>query len=722
MNQPTILAVTSLLPEKLISVLRYAKDELAPFPGRGTMALNLIVPCAIVLLVSMGFRIPYVSLSIIVVFFVVQSNLTLTRIVGVVIFIVAIVGTGANLLLLKYTYDYHALRLLSASVMVFFGIYAMRVSKLGIVFYALSLEPLYVQSFADMTSMSQYLLEQCFWSTFAVLYPVVVVLLVNSYLFPSNAIQYLHDEVRRQLALISGRLAYLAGEVDNSEIKLNPKQLAQSAATLQKLSKFAAIGDKGPYAMKVYRQAVVAAVAHLLQITNSLSDTDRLNCPAGQSVTRHLGLQMQALGDSFFEGKTYSSHWAPIPDEQAIFNEHPHLLEIRRTLLALDSIGTSPEQEGKAESPKGALIVPDIRTNPNYVRYALKVTLSCIAAYIFYNAVAWPGIHTVMITCAVIAFPTLGATMHKGSLRIAGGVLGSIAALVINIFIFPHIDGIMGLLLAVMPVIAISAWIAAGSERIAYIGAQTVVTLSLALFEGFGPSNNLVEIRDRIIGILLGVLLMHFVFTYIWSESVSGDLRRKFTSQFHKLAALIRSSVSMKEAATHERQNQYLQQYLDCWSQVEECDRLLLNLRLERDYSENGKNQHLVRGAENMLARSRDILLAQDAFRTQANRFADGEGDLAKEIQTLRAQSADFCETYAKGIESGESQSSEARQDLDVTCRNLARLAHRQGADQYLLSSAQHLARSLAALPTWAQTNDDTVESQPLANASQNIS
>ena len=46
-----------------------------------------------------------------------------------------------------------------------------------------------------------------------------------------------------------------------------------------------------------------------------------------------------------------------------------------------------------------------------------------------------------------------------------------------------------------LPVLALAAWIAAGSERIAYAGIQIGFTFALAFLSWFAPLTNLTELR-----------------------------------------------------------------------------------------------------------------------------------------------------------------------------------------------------------------------------------
>lgn len=80
------------------------------------------------------------------------------------------------------------------------------------------------------------------------------------------------------------------------------------------------------------------------------------------------------------------------------------------------------------------------------------------------------GIHTIMLSCIIVAQSSLGSTAHRGLLRVIGAVLGSLAALLMVILVMPHIESVVGLLAMSLPIIGLGAWIYAGSEKISYAG------------------------------------------------------------------------------------------------------------------------------------------------------------------------------------------------------------------------------------------------------------
>jgi uncharacterized membrane protein YccC len=167
--------------------------------------------------------------------------------------------------------------------------------------------------------------------------------------------------------------------------------------------------------------------------------------------------------------------------------------------------------------PKG-LFKPDAFTNPAHVQFALKVTFSAMFCYLLYTGIDWTGIHTAFITCIFIALESTEATLYKGMLRIVGCVIGGVFALFSIIFLIPHMETIASLIVLVAAVSTIAGWIATGSERISYAGFQIAFAFFLSMFQGYAPDTDLDKIRDRVVGILIGIAVTTVVFHYIWPE------------------------------------------------------------------------------------------------------------------------------------------------------------------------------------------------------------
>ena len=176
-----------------------------------------------------------------------------------------------------------------------------------------------------------------------------------------------------------------------------------------------------------------------------------------------------------------------------------------------------PKAAEHPPKPKG-LFVPDAFTNPAHVHFALKVTFAAMFCYIVYEAIDWSGIHTAFITCTFIALESTEATLYKGTLRIVGCVVGGALALFSIVFLMPHMETIASLVVLVACAAAIAGWVAAGSERISYAGLQLAFAFFYSVFQGYAPDTDLDNVRNRVVGILFGLVVTGLVFQYIWPE------------------------------------------------------------------------------------------------------------------------------------------------------------------------------------------------------------
>ena len=196
-------------------------------------------------------------------------------------------------------------------------------------------------------------------------------------------------------------------------------------------------------------------------------------------------------------------------------------------VLTLLFLPDSAEPTEHPPKPKG-LFKPDAFTNPAHVQFALKVTLAAMFCYIVYAAIDWYGIHTALITCTFIALESTEATLYKGTLRIVGCVIGGALALFTIVFLMPHMETIVSLVLVVAFACAIASWVGTGSERISYAGLQIAFAFFYGVFQGYAPDTDLDHVRDRVVGILFGLIVTGLVFHYIWPER--ARVERRITS------------------------------------------------------------------------------------------------------------------------------------------------------------------------------------------------
>src|SRR4029077_20960491 len=221
-------------------------------------------------------------------------------------------------------------------------------------------------------------------------------------------------------------------------------------------------------------------------------------------------------------------------------------------VLNLSFLPDTPKPAEHRSKPK-SLFVPDAFTNPAHVHFALKVTFAAMFCYIVYEGIDWSGIHTAFITCTFIALESTGATLHKGVLRMGGCIIGGALALFTIVFLMPHMVTIASLVVVVAGASAIAGWVAAGSEMISYPGLQIAFAFVYSVFQGYAPDTDLDNVRNRVVGILFGLIVTGLVFRYIWPEHTIDRLRDALRQALRQLARLLeipRPDTSVEKAKT----------------------------------------------------------------------------------------------------------------------------------------------------------------------------
>jgi uncharacterized membrane protein YgaE (UPF0421/DUF939 family) len=172
--------------------------------------------------------------------------------------------------------------------------------------------------------------------------------------------------------------------------------------------------------------------------------------------------------------------------------------------------------------PKKSMLAPDAFTNPAHVHFALKVTIAAMACYIIYTGLNWPGIHTAFITVCFISLESTGAMLHKGALRLAGCAAGGLIGFCSIMYLVPYMESITSLVFLVAAVTLLAGWVAAGSQRIAYAGLQIALAFYMCILQSFEPDTDFTKIRDRLVGVVLGIVMTTLAYRFLWPEDEAG--------------------------------------------------------------------------------------------------------------------------------------------------------------------------------------------------------
>lgn len=598
------------LSQRTCALGRFLREELTEArPGRVAQATQLGSLSLVVVFISMTLNVPLAAVSLIVLFYGVQSNAFFTRVVCVLFVIANIVDTGSLLLVLKFAYGYPLVRIVAASALLFFSMFMIRTNKLGLMFFAVALVAAYGQTIPDSVDFPELAVRALLWAGAAGLYVVLLMAIVCGYLFPARPFPQLQRELQRQLLDATTRLgsvASAAGQVGGSSAAIDAR-IEKDALALNKLDAFAGQDDAGYRAMRGYWQACIAVVSYLRAVTHAQAVSRAGASNGGRALCAHVQREVTALREAVAQARPYRCNWALTDAERAAASE----CGLGGAVRALSELGCIAPDRPALKPPKEGLFEADTLTNPVYLRFSFKVVLASLICYVLYHGMQWDGIHTSMLTCVIVAYPSTGASIQKMLMRFGGAAIGALLALLVTIFVVSHLDSIFGLLITLAPIFFAGAWVTTGSERSSYIGTQFVFTFAMATLEsGFGPVYDLVEIRDRIIGIFIGIAVSSAIYLLVWPESEAQSLREKLAGSLRQIGKLM----SPQTAKSGAGQLDYLERRIACTEALRGCEEMCE--RIEFEFTLHPATRNALSGnARDTLAQSRRILQGWDELR-----------------------------------------------------------------------------------------------------------
>ncbi|RXH57234.1 FUSC family protein [Granulicella sibirica] len=264
-------------------------------------------------------------------------------------------------------------------------------------------------------------------------------------------------------------------------------------------------------------------------------------------VAAAFGLQNETQDDPAFRARcariaVECSHLAPgyftRADEldERDLDTNPTLLDrveavLHSILIMPLDLGDIRKQELVAlPANKVPFFIPGALRSASSVAFALKISLCATLCYIIYHALDYPGISTCVTTVMVTGLSSTGAIKQKFVFRLLGAIIGGlILGLGAVSLFFPYMDSITSLVVMVIFIAFISAWTAEG-PRFNYIGLQIAFSFYSVAFDGFTAPTELAPARDRLIGIMLALAVMWFVFDQIWPVRTVVVMRQGFAS------------------------------------------------------------------------------------------------------------------------------------------------------------------------------------------------
>lgn len=536
-------------PPGVAGLAAFLKEELAPRPGRLADCLRITLLTLLVVIVSETFRVPLTAYSAYIVFFVSKEETASTVLTGIVLTIAVSLSVLAAIFVYMFSAGEPGLRLPMMALVAFAGLFLSRVSALGPAAFAsgfvmtLSLTLIdKIPPFAGLPP-SEILTQSVLWLWVVVMIPIGLVVLVNLVAGRDPAGLF-REELAARLDLSARLLSGSAGG-DSAERRkfaaLSRTGVGDSLRHLQYeglLKRPAAIGKTGGRTMAAAGLRVTMTIGAWLS-----RDHGRPGHPpappgypaAIQTLARRLtGERTEAPSVRSLSGR--GERLQRTPWERRLLDRLGHFID-----ALADGVNGRNSRAGVA-TPKGqggGLIRPESLADPEHLRFALKTTLAAMLAYFAYTLLDWPEIRTAMITCFFVTFGNLGESVHRMTLRLTGATIGGGLGLLAVIFVMPALTSITGLCLTIGGLAFVAAWIATSSDRLAYAGMQMALAFFLCILVEHGPHIELAMARDRLVGILLGNLIVSLVFLNIWPVSVVGQARAATAATLRHLGRLI---------------------------------------------------------------------------------------------------------------------------------------------------------------------------------------
>jgi len=523
-------------------LLDFLRRELMPTPGRGSATFRLTLACLAATIPIMTHRIPHALIVMIVMYLITQEDTAATLIGSMLGVIGVTIGLGLAILALKISIDIPWLRICFLTIFLFGGLFLKRVLTIGALGSAIGLPAALVLIIPDVfPPHPEMLVEFILWIWWCVVLGLSVNLGVQLLLSPGDPLTLLRRDLDTRLQTVAQALRRLAGNEAIEPVDASVRSLAVAGMS-RPLALLKTAAMIHPWARERHEELtaivtlvdrMVTAAAELKTVaTVSAGDRERLlRIADGCDRTRRAFEELR---------RPTPGEWGALAEER---NAEPAslLLDMERTL---DQIALAvpraevPGQSQAAPAEKRSLFLPDAFDNPEYVRFAIKGSLAALICYVCFIGFDYPGIYTSVITCFVVSLSTIGASNQKGVLRFGGAAVGGGMGLIALVYLFPNVDTIGGFWLVFGAGTAVAAWVNFGTPRISYGGYQVGLAFYKATLQGFGPAISATVVRDRLIGVVFGLIVFGIVEHVLWPVRAVDRMRGRLADVLRSLAGL----------------------------------------------------------------------------------------------------------------------------------------------------------------------------------------
>ena len=531
---------------------QFLKSELGPYPGRAWVVARITIAATLVMIVVMTFQFPFGFLGAIFTFFLSRESPNLTLRSGIRTAVMNIVGMAYTLVGVIMLVGSPITHFIWITTSLFVAFYLIRVftdyfSAVAFGFVLAGAIPLW-----DQTNLTiEQRTEDTLWLGGAVIIGCAITVLVEYVFRRVHPVTDITLGIEDRLQSVEQLLRRIASGATTFEFQQKLMQYSNvGSSRLRRTLLRSGLPSQfvGPMNTAIALVGQLIDMATSLQIARSKqfgvaepADRERCRVLADHIAELQLDLKERRLPQPI-----------PIPTESLV-SGLPFLPEMEKTVALVSHTFSGTENIEQLFLPPPVTpeaptrwFVPDAFTNPDHLKFAIRGTLATMLSYVIYQSVNWPGLSTSIATCIITALTTIGSSRQKQFLRLGGVVLGGlIFGIGAQCFILTGLDSITGFTILFAAVTAICSWIGIASARLSYLGVQAALAFYLINLQEFTIQSSLAVARDRLMGVLLGVMCMWLVFDHLWVRGAVQEMQDSFTRSLELLAQLIEMATRM---------------------------------------------------------------------------------------------------------------------------------------------------------------------------------
>jgi len=539
MTNTAAFPVTAVQAKRLVELLR---RELSPTPGRWRATLRITLACVAASFPVMAFHL-HLALVVMILMFLISKEDTTTTLLGTVLGIIGIT-IGCGILLLAYVCftDLTWLRVLLVPAFIALGLFLNRIVTLGPLGTVIGLPLALGMIVPDVIPSTEFLTRFPFYLWWAAVLGLSVNLAVQYLLNPERAQSMLVRGLTARLEAVNTvLLAVAAGDTEHQSGSLR-KLAIEGAAEQLHLLKLASAAE--PFLKK--HHALLGA--QIILVDRLVTAAAVLQEQGIEYANKAMEARLRRIASTvaLWRQAVLQSRWPKLEEHFDVpatdLGVSPELLEMERVLHLVAKTGSTEdlpdELKGFPMALKGGAVVPDAFRNPTYIQFAIKGALAGFICYLIFTLTAYQGIYTSVVTCIVCSLSTIGASVQKGVLRLAGSAVGGVLGVITLTCIFPYVDSIGGFWFPFAAVTGLAAYVTFSSPSLSYGGYQIGLAFYKCVLQSYGPYTELRVVRDRLIGILLGLTVFGLINNRLWPVKALETTRAKLASALKTLSKL----------------------------------------------------------------------------------------------------------------------------------------------------------------------------------------